>query len=170
MKRTKREFVPNVNRPLKLGEKFLVPCVSGVPIFWPPHNDPALGQVHAHAHPDPRFGDYPGSTRIFFSNGDYIKWKYLPVILEEIPKWVHTPSHLLHDAIRKIKCNHMIDGKCPHQGFNLKQVEPISGIITCPLHGMQFSAETGQGLTVPSQVLVPLRDMPFDDDNYWMYQ
>lgn len=32
---------------------------------------------------------------------------------------------------------------CPHRKASLGSINPINGIITCPLHGLQINAETG---------------------------
>ena len=40
---------------------------------------------------------------------------------------------------------------CPHRGAGLSGIEPVDGIITCPLHGLDWCAETGR--------LVPLYDI-----------
>jgi nitrite reductase/ring-hydroxylating ferredoxin subunit len=36
----------------------------------------------------------------------------------------------------------MINGKCPHKGIDLSNIEAEDGVITCPLHGLRFSEET----------------------------
>ncbi len=33
---------------------------------------------------------------------------------------------------------------CPHHGTNLKSCKVIDGVITCPAHGLRFSAKTGE--------------------------
>lgn len=38
----------------------------------------------------------------------------------------------------------------PHRKFSLGSIEPINGVITCPLHGMQIDAATGRALA-PNQ-------------------
>lgn len=39
------------------------------------------------------------------------------------------------------KC--IVNGKCPHKGYDLSQEIPSAvGVITCPLHGLTFNAET----------------------------
>jgi hypothetical protein len=45
----------------------------------------------------------------------------------------------------KHKCIHK--GKCPHRGYDLSQEPTVNGVITCPLHGLQFNSETKQLLT-----------------------
>lgn len=35
---------------------------------------------------------------------------------------------------------------CPHKGADLSSIAPRDGVITCPLHGLRFCADTGQSL------------------------
>ena len=45
----------------------------------------------------------------------------------------------------------LIDGLCPHQGTDLTAIPPDqNGVITCPLHGLQWCAQTGK-IIVPDQ-------------------
>ena len=37
---------------------------------------------------------------------------------------------------------------CPHQATPLGSIEPVDGIIICPLHGLRIDAQTG--IVVPS--------------------
>ena len=32
---------------------------------------------------------------------------------------------------------------CPHQGADMKDAVVANGVITCPLHGWQFSSDSG---------------------------
>ena len=34
--------------------------------------------------------------------------------------------------------------RCPHRNVDLSDVEPIDGVIQCPLHGLRFCAKTGE--------------------------
>jgi hypothetical protein len=40
---------------------------------------------------------------------------------------------------------------CPHKLFPLGSVEPVAGVITCPLHGMRIDAATGVCLGPPER-------------------
>ena len=45
----------------------------------------------------------------------------------------------------------LIEGHCPHQGTDLSGITPnTEGIITCPLHGLQWRARTGK-IVVPTR-------------------
>lgn len=33
---------------------------------------------------------------------------------------------------------------CPHKGVDLSGIQPVDGVITCPLHGLGWCAETGE--------------------------
>ena len=43
-------------------------------------------------------------------------------------------------------CEHMDlkTMRCPHRNVDLSDVEPIDGVIQCPLHGLRFCAKTGE--------------------------
>lgn len=164
------EKVENIKRPLKKGEAALVPCItyeSGKYLFITPvfnhfHSDKENGQKEGHYHADYRFikhkanGDFPQavsnhSRHIFLSNGSRLlkvgtgKLEYfaLPVINETFTGI--TDVRLISKSKLKHKCIHK--GKCPHRGFDLSQVSPVDGVITCPLHGLKFDSKTKQLLT-----------------------
>lgn len=51
------------------------------------------------------------------------------------------------------QCTHGKGGWiCPHRKFSLGSLEPIDGVITCPLHGLQINSKTGR---VISNISVP---------------
>ena len=57
-----------------------------------------------------------------------------------------TPTKFIKNSKLKHKCIHK--GKCPHRGMDLTNVLPNKeGIITYPLHGLQFNNKTKQLLT-----------------------
>lgn len=35
---------------------------------------------------------------------------------------------------------------CPHKGAPVDSLVPVAGVITCPLHGLRFNAETGEAV------------------------
>lgn len=39
-----------------------------------------------------------------------------------------------------------IDNKCPHLGYDLSQIKPINGVITCPMHNTKICALTKKTL------------------------
>lgn len=53
-----------------------------------------------------------------------------------IGRW-HQP---LEDAY---ECAKMVNGICPHQGAPLEGLEVRDGVVTCPLHGLRWSVDTG---------------------------
>lgn len=172
------ERVETVKRQLKIGEKFLVPCISEerdnklfiTPVINHPHNDNENGQKEVHYHADYRFIKYTKEMEGWigkYSNGKTIErivvinshsthvycqsrrpqigvhgtfgYYILPVINEEFVGV--TSVELIKNSTLKHKCIHK--GKCPHRGYDLSQVVPIDGKITCPLHGLKFNSETG---------------------------
>ncbi|MDE0360662.1 MAG: Rieske 2Fe-2S domain-containing protein [Rhodospirillaceae bacterium] len=61
------------------------------------------------------------------------------------PPYPRRPPYWL-PALAKAHRNARItpEGTCPHQGADLSDVRPDEqGIITCPLHGLRWQAETG---------------------------
>lgn len=167
--------VEEVKRPLKIGEKFLVPCIIKKinrktyisPIINHPHNDKENGQQEIHYHVDYRF--VKCSQEGFVRYVDNIPYVFNPVPVNNHSKHIWVPSarcektneikinyyilpvinaHLFGstpiDFIKKSKLKHdcIYKGKCPHRGYDLSQVDPIDGIITCPLHGLQFDSIT----------------------------
>jgi hypothetical protein len=157
--------VENVKVPLKKGDYYLVPCIVNerhkmifiTPILNHPHNDVENGQPETHYHVDYRFvkhdnkGNFPivknkhskhqfvEDIRPRVGKGDLVYF-VLPVINEEF-KGV-TPVEFILKSNLKHHCIHK--GKCPHRGFDLSQVNPVNGIIKCPLHGLEFDANTGE--------------------------
>lgn len=162
------EKVDKIKRPLKLGEIFNVPCivkrdgndiVCFTPVINTPHSDNENGQPEIHYHTDYRFikikeskniseGFIITDDRIGFKNSigrlskdidGLLEYHNLPVINENhngiTQQFFIRNSKLKHKCIQK--------GKCPHRGHDLSQEKSVNGIITCPLHGLQFNSETG---------------------------
>lgn len=44
---------------------------------------------------------------------------------------------------------------CPHRGYTLGGVEPVDGVITCPLHGLRIDAASGTVLPTPEPPPTP---------------
>jgi len=120
-----------------------------LPVINHPHNDIESGQAEDHYHLDYRFinhkdnGVFPTvinshSVHVFGSEirpkKDFgnLEYHLLPVINEEFNGI--TPVNLIGKL--KHKCLHK--GKCPHRGYDLSQVKPVNGVITCPLHGFRI--------------------------------
>jgi hypothetical protein len=175
--------VENVCRPLKSGEKYIVPCivrtdkniidwriVNGeptpnselkyfvTPVINHPHNDKENGQIETHYHVDYRFlkhdnnGNFPRvrnkHSKYYFCENirpqeklhGKLKYFVMPVINEDFAGI--TSVNLISKSKLKYKCIHK--GKCPHRGYDLKQVKAVDGKITCPLHGLEFNALNGE--------------------------
>lgn len=132
------------------------------PVINHPHSDRENGQKEVHYHIDYRFikhknnGNFPTvinkhPTHIYADTirptKDYGELEYflLPVINEEF-KGV-TPVNLIKNSKLDHKCIHR--GKCPHKGYDLSQVKPKDGKITCPLHGLEIDATTKEILNAP---------------------
>ena len=135
--------VNEMNRPLKKGETYLVPCVRVVkrrmksedelfrdedcflsaedeiivPVIDHPHSDVENGQIEAHYHADTRFLDI-AVTEINLTRplADH-KLFYLPmkVITERFD--MGTAVTEIKNSKFKHKCIHK--GKCPHRGYDL---------------------------------------------------
>lgn len=158
--------VEDVKEPLKKGSFYNVPCIvrenifgklSITPVFNHPHNDKENGQEEFHYHVDYRFVKYDKSgfsinvvnkhSKHYFVEherpqvGLHGKLEYfvLPMLNEEIVG--RTSVTQISKSKLKHKCIHK--GKCPHRGFDLSQVKAINGKITCPLHSLEFDANTG---------------------------
>lgn len=158
--------VEEVKRPLKKGEEYLVPCIIkeefGVmyitPVINHPHSDKENGQHEAHYHTDYRFVKHNGDKYVpipirkhskhYFAPlsrpqkdiDGTLEYFVLPVINEEFAGI--TGVNLIRNSKLKHKCIHK--GKCPHRGYDLSQVKPINGKITCPLHGLEFDEKSGK--------------------------
>jgi len=155
--------IRDIKRPVRMGEVYSVPCiVKGedgklliTPVIDHPHSDRENGQPETHYHADYRFirTDMDGepikshSRHVYLHaerpvagrDGHLIHYP-LPVVSEKFENVTH------HSRIRRSKLNQKCihKGKCPHRGYDLSQVEAVDGIITCPLHGLKFNAETKQ--------------------------
>lgn len=162
------ELVENIKRPLTLNEILLVPCISqeinGIlnitPVINHPHNDIENGQKEVHYHADYRFvkyikelgNPYPivinNHSKHYFVHSirpilgihgqfGYYKLKVINTEFAGI-----TLTKFIKNSTLKHTCIHK--DKCPHRGYDLSQVEPKNGKITCPLHGLNFNSESKQ--------------------------
>lgn len=117
-----------------------------IPLIDHPHNDVENGQPGIHYHVDTRFNSE-------LVNGNKFYRVYLPLqkgrleyrMLKAIAKDLilsKTPVDLILKSKLKHKC--IYKGKCPHRGYDLTNIEPVNGLITCPLHSLQFHASSGK--------------------------
>ena len=126
-----------------------------LPLYDHPHNDIENGQHEVHYHQDDRYASNTMRTIHKFSSfksgriilpledGEYLEYRMLYKISEEHTSRTHVS--LIKNSKLKHKCIHK--GKCPHRGFDLTNVEAKDGIITCPLHSLQFDSKTKQLIT-----------------------
>ena len=167
----KYEKVENIKRPLVVGEILNVAClvkrdvfgkiISFIPVINTPHTDKENGQPEIHYHTDYRFiltkettENVYGYTVIderdgfksaetarveLFIDGE-LEFHDLPVINDKhnglAQRFFIRNSKLKHKCIYK--------GRCPHRGYDLSQEKPVNGIITCPLHALEFNAYNGK--------------------------
>lgn len=119
----------------------VVSRINPVPIINHIHNDKETGQDYYHYHEDDRFiADVPTSSgfRIDLEKGEKVEIHYIPMKCVKLK--VGTIAGATKPETFKHKCIHK--GKCPHRGYDLSSTPVIDGIITCPLHGLKFDAET----------------------------
>lgn len=69
----------------------------------------------------------------------------------ELPPFVVPPANWKNDWItelRKMFCGTRItNGLCPHRGIPASAMIREGDVLTCPGHGLQFNATTGEALT-----------------------
>jgi nitrite reductase/ring-hydroxylating ferredoxin subunit len=56
-------------------------------------------------------------------------------------------------------------GACTHRGGPLAEGELTGDVVTCPLHGGQFSVETGQAVGPPPTTSIPTYPTKVDGDS-----
>lgn len=117
-----------------------------IPVIDHPHNDIENGQKEVHYHIDDRFYSITDTTSYMVDIRPQIKnyegkeYKQLQC-LKSLPSTI-TPTSLISKSKLKHKCIHK--GKCPHRGYDLSNEIAINGVITCPLHGLQFDSKSKQ--------------------------
>ena len=140
--------IHKINRPLEIGEVVIAPTVQDVVVIWPPHDDKECGQPEKHYHVDPRFGETTTKRITKTDRGQWIPRtvtsEFVIHKFDTVGEATGTRVDFIVKAIRPR--NKMINGKCPHKGFNLMQVKPINGVIHCPLHSMRFWSFSGNGM------------------------
>lgn len=129
--------------------------VAVIPIIDLKHSDRENGQDYEHYHVDFRFVSKKimknikridgipysvigGRVNLHEVSDPLISYKVLPCIN------LHNTG--IAGGIQKSKLKHKCihKGRCPHRGANMATVVPDeNGILTCPLHGLQFYAATG---------------------------
>lgn len=168
---TKYENVENIKRQLIIGEVFNVACLvkrdisnkitSFIPVINTPHTDKENGQPESHYHVDYRFvltkeSRERGEGYLVIDERDGFKesqkarveqfidgeleFHNLPVINENHNGL--SQRFFIRNSKLKHKCIHK--GRCPHRGYDLSQEKPVNGIITCPLHALEFHSDSGK--------------------------
>ncbi len=169
-----------VKRSLVIGEKFIVPClvirdgekiISFTPVINHPHNDVENFQPETHYHTDYRFveikenknsgdGFEVTDKREGFKNikgrvelhiDGELEYHVLSVISEDHEAIAQ--KFFIRNSRLKHKC--IVKGKCPHRGYDLSQEKSVDGVITCPLHGLEFYSATGM---ITNKMLNQLKD------------
>lgn len=127
---------PNYNKIIKKSRKLICPIINHL------HSDKENGQNEMHYHEDFRFITdtikYSHRLRIIKTKDTIIE--YIPLVCKTTEQLFITSIHLIKNS--KLKHNCIYKGKCPHRGYDLSQEVAINGIITCPLHGLQFDNTT----------------------------
>lgn len=162
------EKVEDIKRPLIVGEVLNVLCIitksdNGeelyvTPVINHPHTDKESGQFETHYHTDTRFvfkkrnriGIRLRGGRIFKDCDGYRqtldKYRTLERIALTVRRSIEeAPTHesIISKAKSKLKNKCIKNGKCPHRGYDLSQVEPTpEGVLICPLHSLKFNAVT----------------------------
>lgn len=112
------------------------------PLINHPHSDKENGQKEVHYHADTRYYNGTKNLRVALplKPNQKLEFRWLYKVAEEM--LYRTPVSLTSKSTLKHQCIHK--GKCPHRGYDLTNVEPIDGVITCPLHSLRFNATTKQ--------------------------
>jgi nitrite reductase/ring-hydroxylating ferredoxin subunit len=164
------EKVEAIKRPIVIGEVFSVACLvkrngdkitSFIPIINTPHTDKENGQPEVHYHVDYRFVltketkdnvegflviderdgfEESQKARVEVGVDGELEFHNLPVISEKHNGLTQLKLFIRNSKLKR-KCIHK--GRCPHRGFDLSQEKPVNGIITCPLHALEFHADSG---------------------------
>lgn len=163
-----KKYLPNQDWCLDDNDSVVLPTPYSTniyPIINHKHSDKENGQNYEHYHVDYRFVEtimkegivsvvqlhsahtFAPSLRydLHHGNRDYdenYKITYHALKCLRLNQYGIASKELLKKSKLKHKCIHK--GKCPHRGYDLSQEVPNNGIITCPLHGLEFNAETKQ--------------------------
>ena len=117
-----------------------------IPLIDHIHSDLESGQDYKHYHVDTRYNgyqdlskyyvDYPG---IRIREGQFkLDWFML---IKYSEKYKAITSKKLIRAC-KLSGDRLINNRCVHKGFDLSEIEPVNGVITCPLHELKYSVKT----------------------------
>lgn len=118
-----------------------------IPLINHPHSDIENGQPEVHYHVDTRYNGaqlnglfiVDSFSEIRVTKGKYNLKKFNLIRYSEEMKNITNVEAI---SKSKLKHNCIHKGKCPHRGFDISNIEPVDGIITCPLHSLKFNANT----------------------------
>lgn len=117
-----------------------------LPIHDNLHNDRESGQEEKHYHVDTRFVfGRPPFFRIIPENGENFRIEKKLLECHREKEQMFTPSKLIKNSKKFKKGNILVMNgfKCIHKGYDLSNVKPDDdGIITCPLHGLQYCSRS----------------------------
>lgn len=143
-----------------------------IPVIGPRHEDAEVIRFpHLHWHIDWRFASQrlyrmvhfrPSGTPygIVLSCPDAVGDKVViegPILrrmvckrdLVQYPHSYATWGNALREHMRQRGCDALVNGKCPHRGIPAEAMIRDGDVLTCPGHGLRFSATTGALLDMP---------------------
>jgi hypothetical protein len=143
IKGTKTEYVCDLHGNEEVQLKLVI-----VPLLDHLHHDNENGQKYKHYHMDERFNceissficiQSKGGVRI--SESDILEYLILPLTCVD-DKIIGSTDKIAtrNSTFKSHKC--LMKGKCLHRNYDLSDIKPINGIIKCPLHGLEYNAET----------------------------
>ena len=127
----------NPNNNLK---KVIIPLINHL------HDDLESGQIIPHYHADTRY--YGKQDLVKYEVGyPYIRIPENQYELDWFMLEKHSDNYqgITNKSVIescKLNGNKIIDNKCVHKGFDLSNIKDNNGVITCPLHGLQYSIKT----------------------------
>jgi hypothetical protein len=108
-------------------------------IYWGKQGNPGIGLVNGFKPGNPEFDRIRNSG---FPLTPFVCVRQFPELKIRLDS-VYPVYSALEDSLEKATCKKSCR-TCPHKGTPLDGVEPKDGKITCPLHGLQWDAETGK--------------------------
>jgi nitrite reductase/ring-hydroxylating ferredoxin subunit len=116
-----------------------------LPVYDNLHSDKSTGQEHKHYHVDTRYirdGMLEKIPIRIFENqitSSKLLFKRMRREVELYPTRIIKISNILQPSL--------MNGHCPHKGYDLSCITPVNGVITCPLHNLKFDSLTGKLIT-----------------------
>lgn len=129
---------PNISKFKRVVKEYVTPLIDHL------HTDRENGQEDAHYHMDSRYivnKERSIYLRVFPNHLKANERLEYRMLKKQTNKYSFSTSvNLISKSKLKHDCAHKM--KCPHRGFDLSGVEPDEdGIITCPLHSLQFDTK-----------------------------